>query len=193
MIRWKLWAMNSIVWVKMYTHTQYHSSAAFLMYRPLWWYWWCWWRHFGQFWWWVIIDVWNGVGRLKQHVCVFFEAAPPFSCLLFAGQPTFFSRHFFRCLTFVFFPFVFWILSVCSNSVQISCLNFQGLQGSSVSYLVESNHHHSTKFSFSSLRLFYWFFLPLACHPFLESLCISSQFLLSGNNFNSSYKASDFC
>ena len=26
---------------------------------------------------WVIIDVGNGVGRLKQHVCVFFEAAPP--------------------------------------------------------------------------------------------------------------------
>ena len=60
---------------------------------------------------------------------------------------------FFSLFDFCFFPFVFWILSVCSNSVQISCLNFQGLQGSSVSYLVESNHHHSTKFSFSSLRL----------------------------------------
>ena len=31
------------------------------------------------------------------------------------------------------------------------------------------------------------------CHPFLESFCISGQFLLSGNNFSATYEASEFC
>ena len=32
-----------------------------------------------------------------------------------------------------------------------------------------------------------------ACHTYLESLCISSQFGLSGNHFSASYEASEFC
>ena len=44
-----------------------------------------------------------------------------------------------------------------------------------------------------------WFFRPngwlqpIACHTYLESLCISGQFKLSGNHFNASYEASEFC
>ena len=34
--------------------------------------------------------------------------------------------------------------------------------------------------------------LSIACHPFMESLCINGQFRLSGNNFSASYEASDF-
>ena len=34
---------------------------------------------------------------------------------------------------------------------------------------------------------------PIACHLFLESLCISGQFWLCGNIFSASYEASEFC
>ena len=45
-----------------------------------------------------------------------------------------------------------------------------------------------TKFSRPNGRL-----SPVACHTYLESLCISGQFQLSGNHFSASSKASDFC
>ena len=35
--------------------------------------------------------------------------------------------------------------------------------------------------------------LPLACHTYLESLCISGQFRISGNIFSASYEASEQC
>ena len=51
---------------------------------------------------------------------------------------------------------------------------------------------HSSRVNFVVVWLLL-FLLPLVCHLFWESLCISGQFRLSGNNFNASYKASDFC
>ena len=44
------------------------------------------------------------------------------------------------------------------------------------------------RFSRSNSRL-----SSVACHPFLESLCISGQFRQSGNNFSASYNSSEFC
>ena len=35
--------------------------------------------------------------------------------------------------------------------------------------------------------------LPIPCLTYLESLCISGQFKLSGNHISASYEASEFC
>ena len=49
-----------------------------------------------------------------------------------------------------------------------------------------------------SIRNFYGVFIksifrPKACHTYWESLCISGQFRLTGNNLSTSYEALDFC